>query len=190
MCIRDRFRMSSPVEYPALNTTTDNTHTLLDQKSLTQPPPATSQQNPNQFSSNVSSLRGNPHSSRNNDASVFESTDTTSSSSATRQGATITDSPTTQGECSGLMSIDGAIPGMDDGLMNGLTELPDNFFAQLGSAPFGGGSLGSPKASSTINSAFDLSLIHISEPTRLLSISYAVFCLKKKKKKTTKTSPN
>eukprot|EP00658_Telonema_sp_P-2_P043872 TRINITY_DN3174_c0_g1_i1.p1 TRINITY_DN3174_c0_g1~~TRINITY_DN3174_c0_g1_i1.p1 ORF type:complete len:341 (-),score=117.82 TRINITY_DN3174_c0_g1_i1:87-1109(-) len=31
--------------------------------------------------------------------------------------------------------------------------------------------------------AEDLSLIHISEPTRLLSISYAVFCLKKKKKK-------
>eukprot|EP00658_Telonema_sp_P-2_P077267 TRINITY_DN6945_c0_g1_i1.p1 TRINITY_DN6945_c0_g1~~TRINITY_DN6945_c0_g1_i1.p1 ORF type:complete len:234 (+),score=68.53 TRINITY_DN6945_c0_g1_i1:187-888(+) len=29
-----------------------------------------------------------------------------------------------------------------------------------------------------------LSLIHISEPTRLLSISYAVFCLKKKKPKT------
>ena len=27
---------------------------------------------------------------------------------------------------------------------------------------------------------FRLSLIHISEPTRLLSISYAVFCLKKK----------
>src|SRR5678815_5171810 len=39
-----------------------------------------------------------------------------------------------------------------------------------------------------VASAFDypgdqtLSLIHISEPTRLLSISYAVFCLKKKKK--------
>eukprot|EP00658_Telonema_sp_P-2_P012967 TRINITY_DN14931_c0_g1_i4.p3 TRINITY_DN14931_c0_g1~~TRINITY_DN14931_c0_g1_i4.p3 ORF type:complete len:108 (+),score=48.47 TRINITY_DN14931_c0_g1_i4:338-661(+) len=33
---------------------------------------------------------------------------------------------------------------------------------------------------------FQLSLIHISEPTRLLSISYAVFCLKKKKKKTIK----
>src|SRR5674536_388657 len=32
-----------------------------------------------------------------------------------------------------------------------------------------------------------LSLIHISEPTRLLSISYAVFCLKKKKQKTTDT---
>ena len=30
----------------------------------------------------------------------------------------------------------------------------------------------------------DLSLIHISEPTRQAEISYAVFCLKKKKKKT------
>ena len=29
----------------------------------------------------------------------------------------------------------------------------------------------------------DLSLIHISEPTRLGMISYAVFCLKKKNKK-------
>ena len=36
----------------------------------------------------------------------------------------------------------------------------------------------------------DLSLIHISEPTRLLSISYAVFCLKKKKKtKSTSNTP-
>ena len=31
------------------------------------------------------------------------------------------------------------------------------------------------------NRDLELSLIHISEPTRLLSISYAVFCLKKKK---------
>src|SRR5665648_1127748 len=31
---------------------------------------------------------------------------------------------------------------------------------------------------------WDLSLIHISEPTRLGMISYAVFCLKKKKKQT------
>eukprot|EP00658_Telonema_sp_P-2_P016746 TRINITY_DN16487_c0_g1_i9.p1 TRINITY_DN16487_c0_g1~~TRINITY_DN16487_c0_g1_i9.p1 ORF type:complete len:503 (-),score=94.82 TRINITY_DN16487_c0_g1_i9:83-1591(-) len=38
------------------------------------------------------------------------------------------------------------------------------------------------KADMTQNGV-DLSLIHISEPTRLLSISYAVFCLKKKKKK-------
>ena len=35
-----------------------------------------------------------------------------------------------------------------------------------------------------------LSLIHISEPTRLLSISYAVFCLKKKKKKNNNTTPH
>src|SRR5450756_2656527 len=33
----------------------------------------------------------------------------------------------------------------------------------------------------------DLSLIHISEPTRLGMTSYAVFCLKKKKHKNTKT---
>src|SRR5678815_4686689 len=36
---------------------------------------------------------------------------------------------------------------------------------------------GWPKDISTVPG---LSLIHISEPTRLLSISYAVFCLKKK----------
>src|SRR5674536_378527 len=33
----------------------------------------------------------------------------------------------------------------------------------------------------SIHSVLILSLIHISEPTRLLSISYAVFCLKKNK---------
>eukprot|EP00831_Metopus_contortus_P041989 TRINITY_DN3306_c0_g1_i2.p3 TRINITY_DN3306_c0_g1~~TRINITY_DN3306_c0_g1_i2.p3 ORF type:complete len:105 (-),score=20.33 TRINITY_DN3306_c0_g1_i2:93-407(-) len=33
-----------------------------------------------------------------------------------------------------------------------------------------------------VNQGFVLSLIHISEPTRPLYISYAVFCLKKKKK--------
>ena len=33
---------------------------------------------------------------------------------------------------------------------------------------------------------YELSLIHISEPTRLGMISYAVFCLKKKKKKKNK----
>ncbi|CZR85338.1 hypothetical protein CDFC105_30038 [Clostridioides difficile] len=32
----------------------------------------------------------------------------------------------------------------------------------------------------TLEYVNNLSLIHISEPTRLLSISYAVFCLKKK----------
>eukprot|EP00831_Metopus_contortus_P006226 TRINITY_DN12353_c0_g1_i2.p1 TRINITY_DN12353_c0_g1~~TRINITY_DN12353_c0_g1_i2.p1 ORF type:complete len:105 (-),score=41.38 TRINITY_DN12353_c0_g1_i2:81-395(-) len=35
----------------------------------------------------------------------------------------------------------------------------------------------------TKSSPLHLSLIHISEPTRPLYISYAVFCLKKKKKK-------
>src|SRR5674536_307797 len=39
------------------------------------------------------------------------------------------------------------------------------------------------KDGSTAENLKNLSLIHISEPTRLLSISYAVFCLKKKKKK-------
>ena len=34
----------------------------------------------------------------------------------------------------------------------------------------------------TIDHVFNLSLIHISEPTRRTPISYAVFCLKKKKK--------
>src|SRR5678815_5800457 len=44
-----------------------------------------------------------------------------------------------------------------------------------------------PPGGATLNhgelcvSLHGLSLIHISEPTRLLSISYAVFCLKKKK---------
>ena len=35
----------------------------------------------------------------------------------------------------------------------------------------------------TFATIFFLSLIHISEPTRRTPISYAVFCLKKKKKK-------
>src|SRR5450756_1022910 len=38
------------------------------------------------------------------------------------------------------------------------------------------------------SSVYELSLIHISEPTRLGMISYAVFCLKKKKKKKKKTN--
>ena len=38
------------------------------------------------------------------------------------------------------------------------------------------------------SSGWNLSLIHISEPTRLLSISYAVFCLKKKTTRQTITN--
>jgi len=41
------------------------------------------------------------------------------------------------------------------------------------------------KERSAAQAAAYLSLIHISEPTRLLSISYAVFCLKKKNNKQT-----
>src|SRR5674476_1611467 len=39
-----------------------------------------------------------------------------------------------------------------------------------------------PRARNLGDKASDLSLIHISEPTRQAEISYAVFCLKKKKK--------
>src|SRR5678815_1563063 len=39
---------------------------------------------------------------------------------------------------------------------------------------------GLPASRLLTHSLLYLSLIHISEPTRLLSISYAVFCLKKK----------
>src|SRR5450756_2794236 len=37
------------------------------------------------------------------------------------------------------------------------------------------------RQSACVETVYDLSLIHISEPTRLGMISYAVFCLKKKK---------
>eukprot|EP00658_Telonema_sp_P-2_P037976 TRINITY_DN27304_c0_g1_i1.p1 TRINITY_DN27304_c0_g1~~TRINITY_DN27304_c0_g1_i1.p1 ORF type:complete len:182 (-),score=40.93 TRINITY_DN27304_c0_g1_i1:103-648(-) len=47
----------------------------------------------------------------------------------------------------------------------------------------GGQSTGYVVAAQSAGALLGLSLIHISEPTRLLSISYAVFCLKKKKKK-------
>src|SRR5680860_1811432 len=47
--------------------------------------------------------------------------------------------------------------------------------------------LGDPQVKSVFVNVFGLSLIHISEPTRRTPISYAVFCLKKKKK--TKKQP-
>src|SRR5678816_3647893 len=46
---------------------------------------------------------------------------------------------------------------------------------------YGATKLCSDKLFTAANNIKGLSLIHISEPTRLLSISYAVFCLKKKK---------
>ena len=54
--------------------------------------------------------------------------------------------------------------------------------ASVGAMKKNGGAFGSYM----ILSAIPLSLIHISETTRLRRISYAVFCLKKKKHKKTK----
>eukprot|EP00658_Telonema_sp_P-2_P048309 TRINITY_DN36754_c0_g1_i2.p1 TRINITY_DN36754_c0_g1~~TRINITY_DN36754_c0_g1_i2.p1 ORF type:complete len:113 (+),score=32.30 TRINITY_DN36754_c0_g1_i2:126-464(+) len=52
---------------------------------------------------------------------------------------------------------------------------------ELSLGDLGGGGLDHERHSSHRDDPVLLSLIHISEPTRLLSISYAVFCLKKKK---------
>ena len=52
---------------------------------------------------------------------------------------------------------------------------PPTFFL-----PIGGTEVVGVVVTPAAGSALGLSLIHISEPTRLLSISYAVFCLKKK----------
>jgi len=43
------------------------------------------------------------------------------------------------------------------------------------------GKMGMPGAARAVGQALSLSLIHISEPTRRYAISYAVFCLKKKR---------
>eukprot|EP00658_Telonema_sp_P-2_P080552 TRINITY_DN8038_c0_g1_i1.p1 TRINITY_DN8038_c0_g1~~TRINITY_DN8038_c0_g1_i1.p1 ORF type:complete len:151 (+),score=16.91 TRINITY_DN8038_c0_g1_i1:131-583(+) len=72
-------------------------------------------------------------------------------------------------------------PDVDVELLAGLDELgPGREPVPLdgGCAP----SLSPTLPPSPIPPYLDLSLIHISEPTRLLSISYAVFCLKKKNK--------
>src|SRR5678815_3662549 len=68
-----------------------------------------------------------------------------------------------------------------------LTRLFNIYSASYGDGPaayarktYSGWKHGTVRPSAqTINRLLDLSLIHISEPTRLLSISYAVFCLKK-----------
>src|SRR5678816_860742 len=67
-------------------------------------------------------------------------------------------------------SASGKIPGWAIGLSIYATFLSSNTFLGVPGKAFG----------SNWNAfVFSLSLIHISEPTRLLSISYAVFCLKK-----------
>src|SRR5450756_1391874 len=45
------------------------------------------------------------------------------------------------------------------------------------------GALFAPRGGCPLGAGLSLSLIHISEPTRLGMISYAVFCLKKKKQR-------
>eukprot|EP00658_Telonema_sp_P-2_P020560 TRINITY_DN18133_c0_g1_i1.p1 TRINITY_DN18133_c0_g1~~TRINITY_DN18133_c0_g1_i1.p1 ORF type:complete len:197 (+),score=15.79 TRINITY_DN18133_c0_g1_i1:143-733(+) len=64
---------------------------------------------------------------------------------------------------------------------------PVNSYDMVNSKRARSGSVVAGSTYGVIDSSIDediekLSLIHISEPTRLLSISYAVFCLKKKKK--------
>ena len=51
----------------------------------------------------------------------------------------------------------------------------------IGKSSIVGVQLGGKSPMLSLAAVHELSLIHISEPTRLLSISYAVFCLKKKK---------
>eukprot|EP00658_Telonema_sp_P-2_P073912 TRINITY_DN63058_c0_g1_i1.p1 TRINITY_DN63058_c0_g1~~TRINITY_DN63058_c0_g1_i1.p1 ORF type:complete len:277 (+),score=16.41 TRINITY_DN63058_c0_g1_i1:196-1026(+) len=81
--------------------------------------------------------------------------------------------------CGGLISVD--LRGL-----TGVTRLGSNFvggcesLASIDLRPFGS-KLNPLDAHSMRCFLWGLSLIHISEPTRLLSISYAVFCLKKKK---------
>ena len=75
-----------------------------------------------------------------------------------------------KGDGSGL--IINLIVGLVGGVLGGW------LFSPVGPAPLG--SLGS-LATSVIGAVALLSLIHISEPTRLRRISYAVFCLKTKR---------
>ena len=77
-------------------------------------------------------------------------------------------------------------PHGDSAIYNSMVRMAQDFSMRLelidGQGNFG--SLdGDPPAAMRYTEA--LSLIHISEPTRLLSISYAVFCLKKKNDRST-----
>src|SRR5659263_723034 len=66
-----------------------------------------------------------------------------------------------------------------EGLVRGDIEIM-NKKTVSGILPLGGSIFGSSRVSPEF-AVQNLSLIHISEPTRLGMISYAVFCLKKKK---------
>ena len=60
-----------------------------------------------------------------------------------------------------------------------LERLGERYFTDIDFATYSKNRRGLVKFMESMG--YELSLIHISEPTRLLSISYAVFCLKKKK---------
>eukprot|EP00658_Telonema_sp_P-2_P069498 TRINITY_DN58788_c0_g1_i1.p1 TRINITY_DN58788_c0_g1~~TRINITY_DN58788_c0_g1_i1.p1 ORF type:complete len:206 (+),score=52.11 TRINITY_DN58788_c0_g1_i1:124-741(+) len=79
--------------------------------------------------------------------------------------------------------VDGESVGLGDDLLDGLSALGGRSVAKNGLKLAGGESAAGGQAlRSVVEELQVLSLIHISEPTRLLSISYAVFCLKKKNK--------
>src|SRR5678810_1455273 len=65
------------------------------------------------------------------------------------------------------------------GIRIALFNVAGHFYAVDNTCPHAGGPLGEGHLEGHI---VELSLIHISEPTRQAEISYAVFCLKKKKK--------
>ena len=83
---------------------------------------------------------------------------------------------------------DGTLDEVVTGMMHREKKVPLGYIA-AGSTNDFATSLGIPKnmvkaaETAVAGRVFPLSLIHISEPTRQAEISYAVFCLKKKKKK-------
>eukprot|EP00658_Telonema_sp_P-2_P002360 TRINITY_DN1089_c0_g1_i12.p1 TRINITY_DN1089_c0_g1~~TRINITY_DN1089_c0_g1_i12.p1 ORF type:complete len:267 (-),score=74.17 TRINITY_DN1089_c0_g1_i12:64-864(-) len=81
----------------------------------------------------------------------------------------------------GIDQLTGHLSAGAPGLANMSTLEPEYTYSVVGNRPVA--DIVPLQANLEGGSAQDLSLIHISEPTRLLSISYAVFCLKKKKKK-------
>src|SRR5678815_2965198 len=95
----------------------------------------------------------------------------------------------------GRMSIEGEWAGRVTGVRGQRVEIammrtPDGH-GRLELSRFDAPAIASDHRTAPVNSlGYLLSLIHISEPTRLLSISYAVFCLKKKKQKSKNNQDN
>eukprot|EP00658_Telonema_sp_P-2_P038368 TRINITY_DN2754_c0_g1_i1.p1 TRINITY_DN2754_c0_g1~~TRINITY_DN2754_c0_g1_i1.p1 ORF type:complete len:499 (+),score=156.13 TRINITY_DN2754_c0_g1_i1:174-1670(+) len=81
-----------------------------------------------------------------------------------------------------LLDSEGHVRLVDFGISRTVMTSPDQCQPGQEVAPGVLGHVPPAEVAAAPEDALDLSLIHISEPTRLLSISYAVFCLKKKKK--------